>query len=196
MAVCKQAHGGRDLRKKERSENEENPGSCSGDLFDDVGDLGTFDPVVIKGENNEGEKIKSSEYSFKTYGAKRYIKYDKYNNVEITIAGLPKESLKKYAINLLENSGIEPTKEAVRKVIVDEFRENLILNMDVSDKRTHCYHDSHHSHIITDENNVSELMEEESSISIYDIPFTLKIKQEWLLMAYKIQKEGMRYAFG
>lgn len=167
-----------------------------GDLFDDVGDLGTFDPVVIKGENNEGEKIKSSEYSFKTYGAKRYIKYDKYNNVEITIAGLPKESLKKYAVNLLEKSGIEPTKEAVRKVIVDKFRENLILNMDVSDKRTHCYHDSHHSHIITDENNVSELMEEESSISIYDIPFTLKIKQEWLLMAYKIQKEGMRYAFG
>lgn len=155
--------------------------------YDDLGDLGEFDPIEIDGHDT---------FAFKTLGAKRYIKYDCDDNVEVTIAGLPKGSLQKAAIGTLcEEKHCKPedlTKAEIRERLVELFRSDVNIVTKYSQKRTHSYCDTEHSDTVTDLQGHTEVMTEGSSISIYDIDFTMTVEADWLRMAETIQKEGFR----
>lgn len=142
-----------------------------GNDYDELGDLGTFDPVVIKGKDDNGNPIKSKVFTFKTLGAKRYLKYDKYGNVEQTVAGLPKEALQ----NKVASEHPDFTKMEIAKQMMDEFRDGMIMDIGLSDKRTSRYNDAPHSDVVVDPYGNTEVMHSESSLAIYDIPFKLKV---------------------
>lgn len=104
---------------------------------------------------------------FKTLGAKRYLKeyYSKKkgkNVIEQTIAGLPKKAL----IQHCEKNNLNP---------FVYFRDDMVLDRVASDKRTTCYNDEPHRHVIKDYNGDCMAMSELSSVAIYDIPFTLNM---------------------
>lgn len=150
-----------------------------GDDFDLLGDLGTFDDVAIKGVDDHGNDIKSVSYSFKTLGAKRYIKFDRFSNVETTIAGLPKKALKKAVVRKLTGQlGRVPTAEEIASGINSEFEKGEGMRIDIQDalKNTHHYNTTPHSDIVTDEYGNTEEMEEISSICLYGISFEMHLK--------------------
>lgn len=150
--------------------------------FDTLGDLGEFDPVAIKGTDAEGNKTKETCYTFATLGAKRYIKYDKYYNVEQTIAGLTKHALE-HTVNK-RYKGLTKKDVAIKVVemFLDGLQENMELTIEEAEKRTHCYNDSTHSDTITDEYGNTEIMTEYSSTGIYDVPFTMTIEDTYACM--------------
>lgn len=145
--------------------------------YDDIGDLGEFDPVVIK---DDGKKY--PEYSFCTYGAKRYIKYTESWKLEQTIAGLPKGVLVDTArARIKKKMGIEnPSNEMIVKWCVDNFNETLELGFCEAMKKASRYNDKPHSDIVTDEQGHTETMTETSSMCLYDIGFSLSVDDEWL----------------
>ena len=145
--------------------------SLFGADFNDLGDLGTFDPVVIKGVDDNGKKVKSEFYTFKTLGAKRYFKFDKFGNCEQTVAGLPKHAL----LDSYEEKYKGMERHELCKIIMNEFKSGLLLDMSVSDKLTSRYNDQRHSDTVVDEAGNSEVMTSESSIALYEIPFELKV---------------------
>lgn len=154
--------------------------------FDNLGDLGMFDSVVIKWEDEKtGTKGKSNRYSFKTLGAKRYIKADAAGHFEVTIAGLPKGSMEKAARAILaDNGNNDPTSLELWDVIEQQFTgTGMEVAAKYANKLTTSYKDSKHADIVIDEFGNREIMEEDSSVSLYEVPFTMTIEQEWLLMA-------------
>ena len=56
-------------------------------------------------------------------------------------------------------------------------------------KQANSYDDEETFCIVTDENGNSELMHEYSSISIFDIGFSMKVNEMWLILANKIQED-------
>lgn len=166
-----------------------------GDDFDDLGDLGTFDPVAI--EHDDGESI---EYHFETLGAKRYIKYDDDDNMEITIAGLPKESLYKagreMTIKICEETGVNvdlvDMKRETRVTVCDLFIPDMNIIRDYADKKTHSYADTPHSDVVTDEHGNTETMTESSSLSIFNIGFNMTLETEWYKLAKYILEDSRR----
>lgn len=185
--------------------------------YDSLGDLGTFDPVEVKGTDNDGKKCKSVEYSFKTLGAKRYIKWDEYDNIHVTIAGLPKSSLidasKAYFAEKWEQeTGIDASMidtciadkhDIVERAIwmFDDRRTvdskgRPISRMDIlkeySHKTTHFFADRPHEAWVEDYQGHKELMSETSSISIYNIAFSMTLDIEWMNRAKQIQRDGVR----
>lgn len=157
--------------------------------FDTLGDLGTFDPVAIKGKDAAGNKTKETCYTFATLGAKRYVKYDRYYNIEQTIAGLTKHALE-HTIQK-RNNGL--SKKDVALKVVETFLKgldyDLELTVDEAEKKTHCYNDAAHSDMITDEFGNSELMHEESSTGIFEIPFTMKLEDSYACMLLNVLDE-------
>lgn len=151
-----------------------------GEDFDTLGDLGTFDPVLIEGTDESGNMVYSDTYSFKTMGAKRYIKYDEHYNLETTVAGLPKKSLYKTAEKRLKASGAEPTKKAICEYVVDTFNDNMRIDIGEAFKNAHHYNSTYHFDTVTDEFGNSETMEEISSVCLYPIEFNMKLKQFYI----------------
>ena len=94
---------------------------------------------------------------FKTLGAKRYLT-EEHGKVKATIAGLPKQS--------------------ILKVDVDPFEafdmDGMLLEADVSLKKTISYNDEHTEAVVE-----GELMSEESSAGIYDISFTMNLDKAY-----------------
>ena len=94
---------------------------------------------------------------FKTLGAKRYLTSED-GKVKATIAGLPKQS--------------------ILKVDGDPFEmfdlDGMLLEADVSLKKTISYNDEHTEAVID-----GELMKEESSAGIYDISFTMNLDKAY-----------------
>ena len=102
---------------------------------------------------------------FKTLGAKRYLT-EEHGKVKATIAGLPKQS--------------------ILNVTGDPFEafdlDGMLLDADVSLKKTISYNDEHTQAVV-----VGELMQEESSAGIYDITFTMNLEKAY----YIIITEGL-----
>lgn len=96
---------------------------------------------------------------FKTLGAKRYIKSHG-NDVEVTIAGLPKGTLQNYC-------------DTHNKEIYDFFNDGMMLEFPYTCKNAHAYNDEPHSDYITDEFGNTEYMQETSSLGIYEASFTM-----------------------
>lgn len=94
---------------------------------------------------------------FKTLGAKRYLTSEN-GKIKATIAGLPKQS--------------------ILKVDGDPFEafdmDGMLLEADVSLKKTISYNDEHTEAVVD-----GELMSEESSAGIYDISFTMNLDKAY-----------------
>lgn len=146
--------------------------------YEELKDLGTFDKVLIH--------KKSDRYSFISYGAKRYIKYDAEYNIETTIAGLPKNAL--YEAGRTKK-GENATNQEICQWIIDNFDERMSLDFLNSFKQANSYEDAETFCIVTDDSGNSELMHEYSSISIFDIGFSMKVNDMWLILADKIQND-------
>lgn len=159
-----------------------------GDDFNELGDLGTFDPVVIKGENRKFE-----EYSFMTFGAKRYIKWSEEYDIAVTVAGLPKKAMQAYAKKKLKKDKKDVTPENICNLIVNDFSTTLNLSVENAMKNTHQYNDSPHCDLVVDDDGNEEIMQEDSSICIYPIGFRMDVNKIWLALAYNIQKGAVRF---
>lgn len=120
----------------------------------DFGKLGIFE--------NEGKITR-----FKTLGCKRYITENYLHNPKVTIAGLPKETLIKYAIK--EN-----------KDIFEAFDNNLLISPLETGKLTSCYTDEPYSGVVTDLQGHTQVMYEKSGVCLYDIPFNMLLTTDYI----------------
>ena len=128
--------------------------------------LGTFE--------NEGTCEK-----FKTLGAKRYI-YERDGHIKTTVSGMKKDKFVDYCIS----RHADP---------FNEFHDNVILSSLISGKTTMKYHDEYTSEYITDDYGNTELMESETSCSITDIPFTLRLTKDYKTLVNILRKENDKY---
>lgn len=95
---------------------------------------------------------------FKTLGAKRYLtEYDN-KKIKATIAGLPKKTILK--------QGVDPFK------LFDV--NGMQIAAENSDKLTTCYNDTYTSAWVA-----GEFMEEETSVALYEIPFSMFTDKEY-----------------
>lgn len=123
-------------------------------------DLGMFD-VEIK--DTEGKPL---PVRFKTLGAKRYIYFDpEKGKVKATVAGMPKVSI----------NALGSTPDQIFKAFnVYGYQ----LKPEMSGKLTTHYRDDPHDAVIGMGKN-RDYMHEESSVALFDIPFTLTISDEY-----------------
>ena len=128
--------------------------------------LGTFE--------NEGVCTK-----FKTLGAKRYI-YERNGTIKTTVSGMKKDKFVDYCISRQADP-------------FNEFHDNVILSALVSGKTTMKYHDEYTSEYITDEYGNTELMESDTSCSITEIPFTLRLSKDYISLVNILRKESGKY---
>lgn len=113
-------------------------------------------------------ETKDNQYrKFKTLGAKRYI-YEDNSGLHTTIAGLPKKSLDEHC----KHYNLDP---------FDFFSDNMMVN--ISNKLTTHYNDEPHTDIVD-----GELMEENTSVCLYHIDFTMKVDKGYLLLMEEYQK--------
>lgn len=131
-------------------------------------DLGTFDYL------SPDNYIK-----FKTLGAKRYIKTDKYGKTEQVVAGLPKHVLQEYCESFAW--GADP---------YALFDNNMMLP---NVKRAHKYNDKPHGRIIYDYLGDCEYMFEMSSCGIFDIDFSLKMSSDYMQLLELRYEKLKRY---
>lgn len=117
-----------------------------------------------------GEFVKENKdpVKFKTCGAKRYI-YSENGKVSATIAGMPKRALNGYSeIRLFE--------------IFTEY--GFCLPAENSLKLTTAYTDTPYS-IYVD----GEWMNELSGVALYDIPFTMRLDDEYVNLIHSLKEE-------
>lgn len=117
-------------------------------------DLGEFDIEV------KDEKGRPAEVLFKSLGAKRYI-YAEGDKIIATVAGMPKMSIK--ALGNTQD-------EIFKSFSICGFA----LTPDESNKLTTHYTDDYSNALID-----GVLMEEESSVALYQIPFKITVKDEY-----------------
>lgn len=167
--------------------------SLFGEKYDDMGDLGTFDPVAIKGKDENGNKVKSTVFSFKTWGSKRYVKIDVHGNMEQTIAGLPKgvimDTIKAHKDEL--GYGDLTDKELAFKAF-EFFKPGMQISLADSNKLTTRYNDHYHTDMVTDYQGHTEMMISESSVALYDIPFVMTVDDYYMGVVEAI-KAGARF---
>jgi len=163
-------------------------------------DIGAFDWI---GKTETGEPV---VYTFKTLGAKRYLKYSN-GKAEITVAGLPKHALEKLICRpfATENSYIlyeNPKKKQGRLGFVDvpelfdSFRDEMFLACDYSEKSRSIYYPSKYdvwngerSDTVTDLQGNTEVMTEITYVTILPTEFKLKMQPVFLELVNKVFEE-------
>lgn len=156
-------------------------------LFDD---LGCWDRQSI---NDKKELVPYERFA--TMGAKRYVLCgwnDKHYGWKQTIAGLPKECIIKYVDkynNTEDKKTVDPMNSYEGKNTIDPMDvflglKGFELSEDASMKNTTIYHDTPHEDYVTDEQGHTELMHEESSVSIVPITFRMTIADEFKTAIY------------
>ena len=140
---------------------------------------------------------------YKVLGAKRYI-VEKYSlipdengdieycgerfrasdesEIQVTVAGMSKGSLEAYC-------------KETGKDIWEEFRDDLSLSPEYSDKQTAIYCDDSFDDEITDYQGVTNFIHENSCVAIVNIPFTMSLEEEFIkrIKATKEERERMIY---
>lgn len=131
--------------------------------------LGDFDPVEL----DEQAAPDVYSYSFKTLGAKRYIKY---NDIALhaTVAGLPHGSLQRRA-----TAAVGPDPEQQIRWMVEHFEDGLQITAQEALKNAHTYIDTPVDDLIKDLHGNKEYMHEDSCLVIYPINFTIKLTEEY-----------------
>ena len=119
---------------------------------------------------------------FKTLGCKRYIYEDNIHNQHVTIAGLPKETLIKYAVEHDMD-------------LFKAFDNELFVSSYATGKLTSCYTDEPYEDVIIDQQGHKQLMKEKSGVCLYDIPFNMHLTADYLEYIQTLQ-ENRKYKFG
>ena len=81
------------------------------------------------------------------------------------------------------------------KDIWEEFRDDLCLSPEYSDKQTAIYCDDSFDDEITDYQGVTNFIHENSCVAIVNIPFTMSLEEEFIerIKATKEERERMIY---
>lgn len=173
-------------------------------LFDD---LGCWDK---QSTDKDGNFVPYEKFC--TMGAKRYVLYgwnDGKYGWKQTIAGLPKKTLKNFcdkhnkAVDKLEKAVLTNNKrleEYCHKYLkladpynsykgkkidmLDVFccKNGFVIPKEFSGKTTTKYHNTDHYDLVADPYGNEELMYECSSMSIYEIEFSMRVEEHYLLM--------------
>lgn len=148
--------------------------------------VGDYERSIFK---NLGKfDFENKYYKMKFLGAKRYIyscaefnkesqKYELSDNV--TIAGCRKGSLQKYCNE--KNLDIYKT-----------FSNGMILDKEHSDKKTSFYNDEPFQMKVVDEFGQEQYVEELSSITLNDIPFSMNMSEDFLKTIALLKQKNKR----
>lgn len=115
---------------------------------------------------------------FKTLGAKRYIYQsisEGHLKTKVTIAGCKKGSLEKYS---------KETKQDIFEI----FSNNMELDTKYSQKLTTAYKDEPFSFMVTDYMGNTSIINEKSSVSLYEIPFNLKMMPKYIELICQLKE--------
>lgn len=142
--------------------------------------MGTFD------------EIREDTCTFKTLGAKRYIKWFE-NDEIVTVAGM-RHGTYQSLIVLDEKPCCEYHETADGKYISKEdffecFEDGIMLDAEESLKLTTRYNDAPHDDEVTDEFGNTEIMHEESSVCLYKIPFKMKVSDLYACYTRQLQND-------
>ena len=115
---------------------------------------------------------------FKVLGAKRYIaKHD--GKIQVTVAGMVRGTLERHC----EKNGLD---------IFEEFRDDLYLSPEESDKQTALYYDQEFTDKVTDYNGVTKEVHERSCVAIVDIPFNMNMEEDFIARIEQLRQERER----
>lgn len=125
------------------------------------------------------------EYHFdrmKVLGAKRYlVEHD--GTVQVTVAGMVKGTLEKHC----ELHGLD---------IWEEFRDDLTLPKEESEKQTALYFDKEYTDHVTDYLGETREVYEKSCVAIVDIPFSMSMDEDFIQRIEELRHERERMIYG
>lgn len=125
--------------------------------------LGEFD-IEVKDDNGKPKPVK-----FKSLGAKRYMyAYD--DKVIATVAGMPKSSVKQLG-------------DSPDEILKNFNKLGFRLTPEQSGKLTTDYTDEEYSAVID-----GEVMTELSGVALYEIPFSINVKTEYVAYMEQLQR--------
>lgn len=130
---------------------------------------------------------------FKVLGAKRYIaKHD--GKIQVTVAGMVRGTLEEYCKYEYKNGEKKKRKEPLD--IFEEFRDDLYLSPEESDKQTALYYDQEFTDKVTDYNGVTKEVHERSCVAIVDIPFNMNMEEDFIARIEQLRQERERMVYG
>lgn len=164
-------------------------------------DLGCFDWID---KDKEGEPI---SYTFKTLGAKRYLKYHD-GVAEVTVSGLPKGTLERQIAQPFAYAddcyiAYEDRKNKKGRLgfvsvseLFDSFNDHMLLSCSISHKTRSVYYpykhdpwDGERSDVVTDQQGHTETMTELSYLAIVPIDFQLHMDSGYLELVEMMLRE-------
>lgn len=157
-------------------------------------DIGCFD--WIGGTDDAGNP---QQYTFKTLGAKRYIKYHD-GTAEIVVAGMRKGTYEKAICRQFatENSYTlyADKKNKTGKIgyidideLFDKFTDSFCLSCDESEKNAAVYEPADYEAEITDRYGNTEIMHEKCGVAIVPIPFSVRMDKIYIQLLHNIMEE-------
>lgn len=138
------------------------------------------------------------EYHFepkhlKVLGAKRYlVEHD--GEIRVTVAGMVKGTLERHCKMEYKDGKWKKRRKPLN--IWDEFADNLTLPKEESGKQTAVYYDQEFTDTITDYFGEPMEIHEKSCVAIIDIPFSMDVKEDFLLRVEELRKERERMIYG
>ena len=154
-------------------------------------DIGLFE--WIDTDKETGEPI---QYTFKTLGAKRYLKYHD-GVAEVTVSGMRKGTLEKSILRTFATDNSYPYHDKTGKklgyVDIDElferFSDTCILTSDESERNASIYTPlDYEAEIIDDRGNV-EIMHEKSGVAIVPVDFSIRMDEKYKQLLKQIMIE-------
>lgn len=159
------------------------------DLEPEFNDIGAFDWI------DKDNDVNPISYTFKTLGAKRYLKYHD-GIAEVTVAGLPKGTLERQIAQPFAYAddcyiAYEDRKHKTGKIgfvsvkeLFEAFNDHMLLSCSVSHKTRSAYYPNKYepwtgarSDIVTDDDGNTEEMSELSYAAIVPIDFSIHMDE-------------------
>lgn len=167
--------------------------AMNAELPAEFADIGCFD--WIGGTDADGNPHK---YSFKTIGAKRYIKYSD-GQAEVTVAGMRKGTLERSIVRQFatDNSYVlyEDPEHKQGKIgyvdvneLFDVFTDGYCQACDESNKNAAIYEPTDYEAEIVDEYGNREIMHEKCGVAIVPITFSVKMDDVYLQLLKEIME--------
>lgn len=167
--------------------------ALNADLPPEFADIGCFD--WIGGTDADGNPHR---YTFKTLGAKRYIKYSD-GQAEVTVAGMRKGTLERSIVRQFATDDCyvlyeDPEHQKGRlgyvdiKELFDVFSDGYCQACEESEKNAAVYEPLDYEAEITDEHGNTELMHEKCGVAIVPITFSINMDAVYLQLLKEIME--------
>lgn len=143
-------------------------------------------------------RIGSFDYEYtgtriKVLGAKRYlVEHDGITSV--TCAGMVKGTLESHCKFEYKNGKKKKRRKPLN--IWEEFKDELVLSKEESDKQTALYNDEAFTDFVTDYNGVTREVSERSCVAIVDIPFSMNMEEDFIARIEELRNERERMVYG